>query len=204
MSHAMLEDVAKLKVAYPERVHFILSNHELAEATDYPILKSNKMLNLMFRLGMQEMYGPAMDKVKTALGAFVRSCPLAVRLPGGVFICHSLPEKCDIRGFDTDVFQRELAPLDFKEHQSVFQVVWGRDFRQENAAAFARLVGASVLIHGHEPCPNGFQVPNPVQIILDCCTDKATYLLISTRETPTHRELVEKIGKLHAPAGGPV
>ncbi|RMF88719.1 MAG: hypothetical protein D6741_18745, partial [Planctomycetota bacterium] len=37
MSHMMLEDVAKLKAQYPDRVHFILGNHELAEMIDYPI-----------------------------------------------------------------------------------------------------------------------------------------------------------------------
>jgi len=84
MSHSMLEDVAKLKAQYPNRVHFLLSNHELAEMTDYPILKSKKMLNLMFRLGMQEMYGPATEKVREAYVAFLRSCPLAIRLPGGI------------------------------------------------------------------------------------------------------------------------
>ena len=110
MSHSMLEDVAKLKAQFPERVHFLLSNHELAELTDYPIIKSKKMLNLMFRLGLQEMYGPAAEKVREAYTAFIRSCPLAVRLPGGVFICHSLPEKCDSQGFDRDILHARWRP----------------------------------------------------------------------------------------------
>ncbi|MBX7165332.1 MAG: hypothetical protein K1X74_03195 [Pirellulales bacterium] len=202
MSHGMLEDVARLKVQYPDRVHFILSNHELAEATDYPILKSNKMLNLMFRLGMQEVYGPAIEKVRKALAAFIRSCPLAVRLPGDVFICHSLPERCDTRGFDTGVFSRPLAGVDFQEHQAVFQMVWGRDYRVANAEAFAKLVKAKILIHGHEPCPEGFQVPNGVQIILDSCTDRGRYLLLRTDESLTHEQLVARIAPLHPPASG--
>ncbi len=39
MSHLMLEDVAALKIDYPDRFHFILSNHELAEMTDFAIMK---------------------------------------------------------------------------------------------------------------------------------------------------------------------
>ncbi len=147
MSHSMLEDVAKLKATYPERVHFLLSNHELAELTDYPILKAKRMLNLMFRLGLQEMYGPATEKVRQAYVAFIRSCPLAVRLPGGVFICHSLPEQVDARGFDATVFSRPLDPLDLKEQGDVFRMVWGRDYRPENAKAFAKKVNATTLIH---------------------------------------------------------
>ena len=196
MSHGMLEDVAKLKATYPERVHFLLSNHELAELTDYPILKSKKMLNMMFRLGMQEMYGGSADKVRAAAADFLRTCPLAVRLPGGVFICHSLPEDTDRRGWDVDVLDRRLDAEDFIEQGPVFRLVWGRDYREANARAFAKLVNANTLIHGHEPCENGYQVPNPVQLILDCCTDRGTYLLLPVGPAWTHEQVVQRVQKL--------
>ena len=57
MSHAMLEDIARLKVEFPDRVHFLLGNHELAELTDYPMQKNKQMLNLLFRMGLEQMYG---------------------------------------------------------------------------------------------------------------------------------------------------
>ena len=76
MSHAILEDIAALKVAYPDRVHFLLGNHELAEMTDYPIQKNRLLLNLMFRLGLQQMYGPAAEQV--ARGAAAVSVDLPV------------------------------------------------------------------------------------------------------------------------------
>src|SRR4030042_4653256 len=109
MSHTILEDVAKLKVEYPERVHFILGNHELAELTDYPIQKNKQMLNLLFRLGLQQMYGPATDKVREAFFPFIRSSPLAARLPHGVFISHSIPEDADGGQFDKTIFARKLT-----------------------------------------------------------------------------------------------
>ena len=196
MSHGMLEDVARLKATFPDRVHFLLSNHELAELTDYPILKAKKMLNLMFRLGLQEMYGPATEKVREAYTAFIRSCPLAVSLPGGVFVCHTLPEKCDSRAFDRDILQRPLEAAELLEHGDVFNLVWGRDYRAENARAFAKQVGAKVLIHGHEPCPEGFSVPNDTQIILDCCGQPACYLTIPMDRQYSHAELVGRIQRL--------
>jgi hypothetical protein len=196
MSHGMLEDVAKLKAAYPERVHFIMSNHELAELTDYPILKAKRMLNLMFRLGLQEMYGPATEKVREAYIDFLRSCPLGVRLPGGIFVCHSLPEQSELRGFDATVLKRPLEGIDLKENGDVFRMMWGRDYRPENAKAFAKKVNATVLIHGHEPCPNGFAVPNDTQIILDCCGETATYLMVPLDRTFAHDELVGRIKRL--------
>jgi hypothetical protein len=196
MSHGMLEDVAQMKADYPQQVHFILSNHEMAELTDYPILKQKKMLNLLFRLGMQEAYGPAADKVREASLPFLKSCPLAVRLPGKVVICHSAPANFDAKQFDTSIFDRPLGPEDFIEHGDVFNLVWGRDYRPENAAAFAKAIDAAVLIHGHEPCPEGYQVPNDKQIILDCCGPKASYLMVPTNRAFTHAELVKRIAEL--------
>lgn len=196
MSHTMLEDVAKLKATYPDRVHFLLSNHELAELTDYPILKGKKMLNLLFRLGIQEMYGSASERVREAYNDFIRSCPLAVRLPGDVVVCHTLPEHCDTRSFDRSVFSRSWEPADVIEHGDVFNLVWGRDYREENARAFAKTVSAKVLINGHEPCPEGYSVPNEVQIILDCCSEPACYLLVPTSRELSHADLVSRIQRL--------
>lgn len=201
MSHGMLEDVAKLKARNPERVHFLLSNHELAELTDYPILKAKKMLNLLFRLGLQESYGAAADKVRESYCEFLRTCPLAVRLPGGVLVCHSLPEEVDRRGWDASVFDRPLEALDYKEHGDVFRLVWGRDYRPENAEAFAKLVGASVMIHGHEPCETGFAVPNGRQVILDCVGERGHVMLVPLDRPLGHAELVSRIVPLSTPSG---
>ena len=196
MSHAMLEDVAKLKVQFPERVHFILGNHELAELTDYPIQKNKQMLNLMFRLGLQQMYGPATEKVRQSYFPFLRSCPLAVRLPGGVLITHSIPENIDSRRFDTSIFKRRLDPAEYYDREGVFELVWGRDYRQENAEAFARMMEANVLINGHEPSPEGFNTPNSRQIILDCCSEKACYVILPTAEDLTQEQIVQRIERL--------
>ncbi len=193
MSHTMLEDVAKLKVKYPQRFHFLMSNHEWAEVMDYPILKAKKMLNLMFRMGMQEAYGAATEKVREAYIEFLRSCPLAVRLPGDVFICHSAPESVELMPFDGSLFDCPLDPLDWQEHGDLFRMLWGRDYRPENARAFAREVDAKVLIHGHDPCPEGSRVPNDMQIILDCCGERATYLLLPTNVELTHPQIVDRI-----------
>jgi len=196
MSHTMLEDVASLKTLYPERVHFILGNHELAELTDYPIQKNKQMLNLFFRLGLQQVFGPATEKVREAYFPFLRSCPLGMRLPGGVFVTHSVPQNVDARFFDYSIFTREVDSAEYYERSAIFDLVWGRDYRQENAEAFAELVGAKVLINGHEPCPEGFSVPNPFQIIIDCCGEKACYVILPTDRELTQSEIVQRIQKL--------
>jgi len=196
MSHAILEDIARLKVRYPDRVHFLLGNHELAELTDYPIQKNRQMLNVLFRMGLEQMYGSETERVREALLAFLRTCPLAVRIGRSVFVCHSIPEGLDARPFDRTIFSRPLDPLEFYERGDVFQLVWGRDHRPENARAFAELMEAQVLIHGHEPCLEGFAIPNSHQVILDCCSDKACYVVLSTDREWTQADVVERIQQL--------
>jgi hypothetical protein len=196
MSHTMLEDIAKLKVQYRDRVHFLLGNHELSEITDYPIQKNKQMLNLLFRLGLQQMYGSAADKIREAFVPFIQSCPLAVRLPGRIFITHSIPEKADARRFDRSIFTRSLDPLEYFQQTAVFDLVWGRDYRQENADAFARAVDAEVLINGHEPCPQGFAMPNSRQVILDCCGEKAAYAILRIDQKGTQEEIVKRVQML--------
>lgn len=196
MSHTLLEDVAKLIVRYRGRVHFVLGNHELAELTDYPIQKNKQMLNLLFRLGLQQTYGAATEKIREAYFPFLLSCPLGVRLPGGVFMTHSVPENCDSRPFDRSIFTRQPDSSEYYQRTAIFDLVWGRDYRQENARAFAELVGAKVLINGHEPCPEGFATPNDYQVILDCCADKACYVILPLDRELTQADIVERVQKL--------
>lgn len=196
MSHAMVEDIARLKVHYPDRVHFLLGNHELAEITDYPIQKNRQMLNVLFRAGLEQMYGADTERVREALLGFLRTCPLAVRIAGGVFVCHSIPERLDVRPFDQTIFFRPLDPLEFYERGDIFHLVWGRDHRPENARTFAKLMDAQVLINGHEPCADGYAVPNPHQVILDCCGDRACYVVLPTDREWTQAKVVERIQRL--------
>jgi hypothetical protein len=197
MSHLLLEDCIRLKTEFPERFHFLLSNHELAELGDFPICKARKMLNLLFRTGINEMYGCAGGAVRDAYLQFLASCPLAVRLASGVFISHSLPDHCDREPFDLSVFDRPLSCSDYRSGSPAFKLVWGRDFRAANAEAFAKQVGAELLIHGHEPCEEGFSAPNKRQVILDGCCSQATYLILPVGPKLTQSDVVSRITGLH-------
>jgi hypothetical protein len=198
MSHTILEDIAVLKNKHPEQVHFILGNHELAEMTDYPIQKNRQMLNLQFRQGLQVMYGAAAEKIQEAYRRFLQTCPLAVRLASGVFISHSIPEHVAAGKFDATIFDRRLTIEDMCEQGGVFLLTWGRDYRETNARAFAQLVGAQVLINGHEPCYEGFIAPNNVQIILDCCGPQAAYVILPVETQLTQAEILKRVEKLEA------
>jgi hypothetical protein len=197
MSHLLLEDCIRLKTEFPERFHFLLSNHELAELADFPICKSRRMLNVLFRCGINELYGADGEKVRNAYLEFLASCPLAVRVEPGVFISHSCPDRCDREPFDLSVLDRQLTAADYKNGSPAFKLVWGRDFRPANADAFAKQVGAEILIHGHEPCEAGYSAPNKRQVILDGCCSHATYLLLPVGQKLSQDEIVSHIHGLH-------
>ena len=200
MSHMMLEDVAKLKVEFPQQVHFLMSNHEWSELMDFPILKNQQILNLLFRFGMQEMYGPATDKVRSSYLPFLRTLPLAVRVDKGIWISHTLPENVDREKFDSKILDKEINDSDLEENGPLFQFIWGRDFRQANADAFASSIEADVLIHGHEPTDAGFDVPNSKQIILDSHGDNGSYLLLPIGKQLNQQEIIKRIKKLRPAA----
>jgi hypothetical protein len=196
MSHAVLEDVAELVTKHPQQVHLILGNHELAELADYPICKNNQLLNMSFRIGLRQRYGSAAEEVRQALTRFLWSCPLAVRMPQGLLITHSLPEHVDAKGFDPSVLLRDLCRHDGISGTDAFRLVWGRDYRRKNAQAFCDLTGAKLLITGHEPCFKGFTAPNDLQVILDCCGDKGAYAILPIGVEPNQAEIVKRIETL--------
>ena len=80
-------------------------------------------------------------------------------------------------------------------HVATIAVVSG-DVVKSVSEAFATLVGANVLIHGHEPCPEGYATPNDRQIILDCCSSPACYLLVPADKSLSHAELAAQVQRL--------
>jgi hypothetical protein len=199
MSHLLLEDCAAAVARFPGRVHYLLSNHELAELTDFAICKGNRMLNVAFRAGMCQLYGSSADEVRAAMAAFLKSCPLGVRMGERLLMTHSLPEKLDAPGdrFDWSIFDRPLRDEELLPGGSVFRLVWGRDFRPANAAIFAKKMNADILLNGHEPTSTGFDLPNPTQIVLDSCHEKGCYALLPLDRQLTHADVLSRVHSLH-------
>jgi hypothetical protein len=197
MSHLLLEDVAALKCAFPDRVHFILSNHELSEATDFPISKGGELQNVTFRMGLQLMYGEHTDTVHAALREFLLSCPAAVRFGQTIFVSHTLPPRCDQREPGFDFLHRDWQFEDVEPGGDLFRFVWGRDFRRENAAVAADALEATLLIHGHEPCPLGVQTPNDLQIIIDSHGPLGRYILAPLDRTLTQGEMLSCVRRIN-------
>lgn len=196
MSHLLLEDVVGLKLQYPERVHFLLCNHELAEALNTPLVKGGVSQNQIFALGLSHAYGKAADRVAELFHAFIRSSPLALRLKTGVFISHSIPDGKAMNAFDMKVFGRELLPMDLAPGGSAYAVVWGRDHDPVHAKRFAEMVRSTVLINGHEPTVAGWQSPNEHQLIFDASGSELYLCHVPADRAVSKGDLVERLVKL--------
>jgi hypothetical protein len=190
-SHQLVDLVAALKCQYPDRVHFLIGNHELAQLTDRPILKGDDALNDLFWEGVWSAYKDRAEEVYGAYLTLFAAAPLTLRTPNRVFVSHSLPSTKWLDGFDPAALERdETAAAECLPGGSVFALVWGRDTAADHVAAFLERVDADLLVTGHIPCEKGFAVPNDRQVILDCMSAPAGYCLLPADRPISHDKLV--------------
>lgn len=196
-SHQLLDLIAALKCQFPLQVHFLIGNHELAQATGRRIAKDEIELNDLFIQGVRTAYGDRADDVYAAYLKLIAAAPLALRTANRVFLSHSLPPASLLPAFDAAALERdEATEADCVPGGAVHALVWGRDTRQSTAAAFLQKIDADLLITGHIPCDQGFEAPNDRQLILDSLGHPAAYCLFSADRPLTHPELLNCIGLL--------
>jgi hypothetical protein len=196
-SHQLLDLIAALKCQFPERVHYLLGNHELAQWQNQRIGKGEVDQNEIFRKGLDEAYGALAAAVYDSYLDLFAAANLAVIAANRVLMCHSLPGAKQLDAFDWGVLEGdELRPEDLLLGGAVHSLVWGRDLRQEHVEAFLAKADADLLITGHIPCEQGYMVPNDRQIILDALGTPACFCLFPTDRPLTHQELLGMIGVL--------
>jgi len=196
-SHQLLDLVAALKCQYPDRVHFLLGNHELAEWQGQRIAKGLENQNDLFVFGVENAYAGWAPQILEAYHELFAAADLAIVTANRVWISHSLPSSRRLGTFDpADLERDEPRPEDLEFGGTVHALVWGRDVSEANAAAFLARVDADLLITGHIPCEDGYMTPNPRQLILDAMRTPACFCLFPTDRPITLAELVSGIGVL--------
>ncbi len=196
-SHQLLDLVAALKCQFPRQVHFLLGNHELAQHTQRRISKGDLDLNQCFRDGVGTAYGSRATEVYAVYQELLGVVPVALRASNRVLLTHSLPPASRLDDFDPAALERDVSTdADVVPGGSVHSLVWGRDTRVETAVAFLAKMDADLLITGHVPCDNGFDVPNNRQLILDSLGTPACYCLFPADRPLTHAELIQHVQTL--------
>jgi len=194
-SYRALARVAALKSRYPERVHSLLGNHELAQIVGAGIVKDGVRHVDAFNAGLEYVFGGDAAVVEAAIGQFVRSMPLALRAncsDGRVILCaHSLPTPAIMQRFDPTVLSRELTSEDYEPRRGAAHLmVWGRNYDAELLEDLVERWGVNLFILGHEKAENGVRLVPPNAIILNSDHERGVYLPIDLDHAPGPEEAV--------------
>src|SRR3954468_22345480 len=165
-SWEMLYRAAEFKCDFPNQVHFLFANHDLAQIHGEGIMKAGLSVCEAFNAAVKRDFGDRHTLVTFAITEFLLSLPLAIRCPNGLFFSHSLPQDDQIEKFDYTVFDRPLAAADYKRRVGpVYQLIWGRNTTADAVAQFADTMAAKLIVNGHQPQETGYLV-NGRQLIL--------------------------------------
>lgn len=196
-SHRLLDVAAALVCQFPNQVHLLMANHELAQMTGRAIAKNGEHLNELFEAGVETAYGARAPDVLAAYYELIETLPLAVRTTNRVFISHSIPPSRRIDAFDIGIFDLTSLPeSEFELGSSTYDLLWGRDVTEPASRRFAEAIDADLLVTGHIVQKGGYGIPNRRHLIVDCTGSPACYILFPTRRPLTHKELVQRVHTL--------
>lgn len=193
LSIRTLARVAALKCQYPEQVLTLQSNHELAQMIGEGIVKDGANSVEAFDAGVEMLFGDDAPAVREAMNRFIRSHPLAIRCPRGVFCSHSLPAPRKIDVFDPSVLDRACTDDDLKVGGSAYLMVWGRHHNQRVADELAAAWKANVFVMGHQPAEMGYEEEGQTMLILASDHDHGVALPIDLSREYTRDDLINEL-----------
>ena len=187
-SYRGLARVAALKARFPDFVHTLLANHELAQVIGSGIVKNGVRVVDAFNAGVEYVFGEDADGVQEAIRDFVFSMPLALRCvcPQGDILCaHSLPAAANMARFDATILSRDLTEGDYQPRAgSAHFMVWGRGYDHELLEDLTERWGVNLFILGHEHAENGYALIEPNALVLNTDHEKGVYLPIDLSNKP--------------------
>lgn len=190
----LLIDAARWKCEFPEQVHFLQSNHELAQLTGQEITKGGRAVIHDFNEGVAEEFGRQnADEVLVAINEFIASYPYAARTPNNIFLSHSLPDAIDLDDFDPDFLLRAPSVDDFRDDSDLYRLVWGRDHTPELIDYLAKAFGVGLFVVGHQPQDTGWYVMHERLLILASDHNHGVLLPIDLSKPADMEQLVTRM-----------
>ncbi len=193
LSVRTLARVAGLVRQFPNRVHVLLANHELAQLNREEVLKGGTPLVEAFDMGVEFIYHDAAPRVNESLCRFIRSLPLAVRCSNGILCSHSLPSPRLLDKFDTTILDRVLTDADLAVGGHAYHMVWGRSHTPQAADTLAKAWDVKLFIMGHQPAEVGFYVEGDNMTVLASDHDHGVILPLDLTQAYDQAELVNQI-----------
>ncbi len=192
-SFEVLIEAARWKCDFPDQVHFLQSNHELAQLTRHEITKGGRVVTVAFEQGIRETFGGRTDAVLGAINGYIQSLPLAGRTDNRVFLSHSLPSPRDLPGFDPTVLTRVPTAADLADRGSAHALVWGRYHTEAALAALAELLDVDTFICGHQPQEMGYDIWHDRLILLASDHNHGVFLPFDLAKPQTVADLARHI-----------
>jgi hypothetical protein len=196
-SYRVLVRAAAMKAAFPDRVHVLLANHEIAQLSGTAVAKDGVRCNEAFDEAIDVAFGDRSGEVRSFIHVFLTSLPLAVRfrcagLDGDVLCAHSLPAPEMMGSFDLGALDRELTPEDFTKRTGAARAMtWGRGHTAEQIAELARRWNVRLFALGHEKAEEGATVLSPQAIVLNSDHERGVYARMDLTRAATVREVAE-------------
>lgn len=194
LSAELLERSAAFKVEHPDQVHFLQSNHELAQLAGQEITKGGRSVSGEFIQGVAHLYGEAeCDRVMDAICDMLASYPLAGITTNGVFLSHSLPNARELPRFRPDIVNRKLTRDELINDGSVHMLVWGREHRPDLFDQLGHIYQVELFIVGHQPQATGYNVIDDRLLILASDHNHGVFTTIDLGKPVTMAMLVDRI-----------
>jgi hypothetical protein len=193
LSFEVLADAVKLKLDFPNQVHFILANHDTAFISNSDVMKGGKEMNASMRAALKRRFGDGMKAVESAIERFLFSQPLAIKTPNRIWISHSLPSDRMAEKFDFAIFNRNLKVSDIVRPNSAYLLTWGRGQSVDKLNLYAEKLDVSLFVLGHQVQEMGWSSNNKNLIILDSQHNHGHLLRVELGKEYTIEKLVESL-----------
>ena len=193
LSYKLLFDVVHYKLNFPDRVHIIMGNHDIAYINNSKIMKDGKEMNRSMRLALEREFQDAGTDIELAIRQFLFSQPLATRCENRIWLSHSLPSDRFVDKFDRQILDRQLKTSDCEKPGSAYLLTWGRNISQQTLDKMAKLFDVDIFILGHQPQQEGWRQAGRNLIIIASDHNHGCLLPIDLAKSYTVKTLIDSI-----------
>jgi hypothetical protein len=193
LSYKLLFDVVRYKLSFPDRVHIIMGNHDIAFINNSKVMKDGQEMNRLMRLALEREFQAAGADIELAIRQFLLSQPLAVRTENRIWLSHSLPSDHFADKFDRQILDRSLETGDCEKPGSAYLLTWGRNISQQTLDKMAELLDVDIFILGHQPQQQGWNRAGKNLLIIASDHNHGCLLSIDMAKSYTIETLIDSI-----------
>lgn len=193
LSYRLLFDVVRYKLSFPDRVHILMGNHDIAFINNNAVMKNGKEMNRSMRLALEREFEQDSEQVKTAMAKYLFSQPLAVRCANRIWLSHSLPSDSYADRFDRQVLNRPLECDDLVKPGSAYLLIWGRKQAQGLLDKMAQLFDVDIFVLGHQQQEQGWAQAGDNLLIIASDHSHGCLLPIDLAKNYRVEELIDSV-----------